>query len=83
MKQGSRHRLTDILWWTRQADVFTEIAAIMNLPSADTNTPGWFQYRTTATKNMLDKMTEAEKARIRGDADRMATQGLPADIQRK
>ena len=72
-----------VLWWTRQANTFTEIATIMDLLVADTNTPGWLQYRTTAMKNLISRMTEAEKARLRGESKRMAAMGLPVDIQWK
>ena len=34
------------IWWTRQADIFTEIATIMDLPAADTNTLEWFLLRS-------------------------------------
>jgi hypothetical protein len=83
MKPGSRYRLTDILWWTRQTDVFNEIANILNIDSADTNTPGWFQLRTKASKNILDKMTEDERKILEDDAQRMQKEGLPPDVQRK
>jgi len=72
-----------MLWWTWQSDVFPEIASIIELKTADTNTPGWFQHRQTAAKNLLDKMTEAERVKLREEADKMAKNGLPEDIQQK
>jgi hypothetical protein len=83
MTQGSRYRLTDVLWWTRQGEVFKEIALMMDLVSVDTNTPGWFQHRTRAARNLLDKMTEGERVKLRSEADRMSREGLPEEIQRK
>lgn len=80
---GQKYRLGDVLWWTRQKDVFAEIAAMMDLPSADSNTPGWFTRRRTAEKNILDRMTEEEKHNLRGEAEGLAREGLPKDIQRK
>jgi len=80
---GQNYRLGDVLWWTRQKDVFVEIAAMKGLESADTNTPGWFTLRQTAEKNILDRMTEGERNDLRGEAERMAREGLPKDIQRK
>ena len=56
---------------------------MMGLPSADSNTPGWFTLRRTAEKNLLDGMTEEEKNILRGEAERMAREGLPKDIQCK
>ena len=56
---------------------------MMGLESADTNTPGWFTLRRTAEKKILDGMTEAERDNLRGEAERMAKEGVPKDIQRK
>lgn len=60
-----------------------EIASMMGIDSADTNTPGWFSMRTPAAKNILDRMSEAEKDKIRKEGDEMAAKGLPEDVQRK
>jgi hypothetical protein len=78
-----RYRLTDYLWWTRQEDVFKEIASILNIETADTHTPGWFQLRTKASKNILNEMAEDERKVLEDEADRMQKEGLPPDIQRK
>jgi predicted phosphoribosyltransferase len=80
---GNRYRLTDILWWTRQEDVFEEIALILDLDTADTSTPGWFQLRTKASKNILDKMSVSERDEIECEAERMQKEGLPRDVQRR
>jgi hypothetical protein len=55
----------------------------MDLDSANTNTPGWFQHRTTAAKNILHNMTAAERNRLRDEAEEMAGNGLPETVQRK
>jgi hypothetical protein len=80
---GQKYRLGDVLWWTRQKDFFAEIAAMMGLASTDSNTPGWFMLRRTAEKNILESLTKEEKNILRGEAERMAREGLPKDIQRK
>jgi hypothetical protein len=80
---GQKYRLGDVLWWTRQRDVFTEIAAMKGIEWADSNTPGWFTLRRTAEKRILEAMTEGERGELRGEAERMAKEGLPKDIQRK
>ena len=82
MKQG-RYRLTDILWYTRQEEVFREIASIMQLESADTYTPGWFHNRTAASKNIINAMSEEERNKLEDEAEKMWIDGLPADVQRK
>ena len=60
-----------------------EIGSIMDLESVDTNTPGWFAHRTTAAKNLLDKMTDAEKNILRKKGEEMAEKGFPEELQRK
>ena len=79
----NKYRLTDILWWTRPQDVCAEIALIMNLPTVTTNTPGWFQQRLAATKNLLNKMTEEERRKLEDEAEKYRMDGLPLDVQRK
>jgi hypothetical protein len=83
MDAGKRYRLTDVIWWTRQEDVFTEIASILEIDSASTQTPNWFQNRTRAAKNILDRMTKDETDILRDKADRLADKGLPEEVQRK
>lgn len=75
--------MTDILWWTQQKEVFCEIASIMKLASADTNTPGWFTNRTTASKNILDAMTDEDRKKLEEKAEQFRVEGLPPDVQRK
>jgi hypothetical protein len=55
----------------------------MNIDSATTSTEGWFKYRTKASKNLIDKMTNPEKIRLQEEAHRLAVEGLPEKIQRK
>lgn len=81
--QGNKYRGTDLLWWTRQKDVYAEIASIMELPTANSNTPGWFEHRMAASKNILDTMTVEEKTKFEDDAERYRVEGLPKDVQRK
>lgn len=75
--------MTDVLWWTCQEDVFAEIASIMGVESANSNTPGWFSLRRTAEKNILDGMTDIEKDKLQEEANQMAAEGLPIEVQRK
>ena len=63
--------------------MFEEIAVILNIDNANTSTPGWFQLRTKASKNILDSMTEDETKAIEEEADRMHKEGLPQDVQRR
>jgi len=63
--------------------VFKEIASILNIESADTHTPGWFQLRTKASKNVINAMAEDERKDLEIAADRMQKDGMPPDIQRR
>jgi hypothetical protein len=83
VESGIRYRLTDILWWTRQEDVFEEIASILHIDSANTFTTGWFQLRTKASKNILNGMSDEERNALEIEADKMQKEGLPPDVQRR
>lgn len=83
MIKGKSYRLNDVLWWTKPEVVLKEIANLMGLEYADTQTLGWFNYRTAASKNILRCMTHVEKEKLRKDAEDMAENGLPVDLQRK
>jgi hypothetical protein len=80
---GQKYYLGDVLWWTQQKDIFAEITAMMGLALADSNMPGWFTLCWTVEKNILDSRTEEEKNNLRGEAERMAREGLSKDIQCK
>lgn len=77
------YRLTDVIWRKDQDAVMKEIANLMGIESADTNTEGWFQHRTTAAKIVLNNMTEAERNALRQEAEDMAEKGMPEELQRK
>jgi hypothetical protein len=60
-----------------------EIAVLMGGENASTNTPGWFELRTAATKNILERMTNAEKDDLRRKGEDYAKNGMPEHLQRK
>jgi hypothetical protein len=82
-RPGCRYRLTDILWWTRQEKVFEEIASILDITTANTSTPGWFQLRMKASKQIILSMSDDERKVLEDEADRMEREGLPQDVQRR
>jgi hypothetical protein len=55
----------------------------MGAENVNTNTPGWFQLRTVATKNILENMTVPRKLELVKQAEDLSERGLPDDIQRK
>ena len=75
----------DLLWWVKSEDILREISDLLGSGSTntDTHTPGWFGLRTTAARNILERMTEAEKSDLRKIGDDMAKNGMPEHLQRK
>ena len=63
--------------------MFGEIATIMNIETANTTTPGWFQLHTKASKQLILAMTEDERKVLEDEADQMEKEGLPQDVQRR
>jgi hypothetical protein len=78
-----QYKLTDVLWWTNQEKVMKEVAVLMDLDYADTNTPGWFKHRTAAAKTIIDNMPDPEKCKLQMKAQEMAQEGFPPELQRK
>ena len=60
-----------------------EIARVMGIDKVDTNTPGWFQNRTTAARNILNRMSEADKKELHKFGDQILENGMPEEIRRK
>jgi hypothetical protein len=57
-------KLTTALWLSREEDVWVEIASLLGVPEATSNTPGWFEVRMKALGNMLARMTPEEKEEL-------------------
>lgn len=55
----------------------------MDLDHVTTTTPGWFQHRTSAAKNILNNMTDAQKKKLRDEAEEIADKGLSFETQIK
>jgi hypothetical protein len=55
----------------------------MEVDYVDTSTPGWLGHRLPASKKILNAMSAGEKEALRDEADRLAKEGLPTDVQRK
>ena len=60
-----------------------EVANLMGIESADTNTEGWFNYRTAAAANILKNMTVAEKEDVKQFRKKLEEEGLPEELQRR
>ena len=51
---------TEVIWHTQRQDVMDEIANILGVEEATTETQGWFAAQTPAIKNIINKMTGEE-----------------------
>lgn len=83
VSKTKQYRLGDVLWWDKPEDVLMEIGRIKEMDEVNTNTPGWFELRTAATKNILSKMTDAEKEKLRRSGEEMTEKGLPENVKRR
>lgn len=64
-------------------EVFAEIASLLGLDSADTSTPGWFPHRLTAIGNIIQNMSDGEKADLDKEVSRLQKEGYPEETRRK
>lgn len=76
-------RLADILWHTREADVFAQIANDMGLETADRTTPKWFQARTQAAARIIAQMSEEEKDALAKEGKVLEDKGISEDHKRR
>ena len=76
-------KATEVLWQMRQQDVFAEIARLLGVPSANTNTPGWFHKCMQALKNILSTILDEEVEELEREQKRIATQGYPDYIKQE
>ena len=76
-------KLTDALWLTQREDALAEIATMLGVSQATTNTPGWFGVRTTACGNIIQRMSPEEKAALEKDRDRICREGHPEEQKRR
>jgi hypothetical protein len=76
-------KLNEVLWQTNKELVFTEIASLLGIPSADSNTPGWIGKRLKALQNVYARMNPEEKAALKMHRNRIKREGHPEDLRRK
>lgn len=74
---------TEVLWKTRQEEVFAEIAMLLGTDSANASTPGWFNQRMPALGNILSRMTTAEKDELEKERQRLDLEGNREEDKRR
>ncbi|PPQ80264.1 hypothetical protein CVT25_003703 [Psilocybe cyanescens] len=74
---GAPMKRTEVLWHTRKNNVFAEIASLMGLDSASTQTPNWFDFCMKALGNILQRMSALQLERL----DRQGSEIVSAENQ--
>ena len=76
-------KISEVLWKTRQDEVFAEIATLLGIQSATASTPGWFNQRMPALGNVLARMTTAEREELEKECQRLELEGNKEEDKRK
>lgn len=72
-----------MVWKTRQEEVWTEIAKLLGVESANTRTTGWFETRMVAVHNIIARMTAEENAELDEEVARMSKEGHSEEHKRQ
>jgi hypothetical protein len=78
-----RVKRSEVIWSLYQDRVFEEIGNLLGVEDATTTTPGWFEMRTPAIKNVFNSMTAAEKAVLDAEQEKMTGEGYPEQKKRR
>jgi hypothetical protein len=78
-----RPKRADVLWNTDKELVMEEIANLLEVDHATTETPGWFSVRSKATKNIIQKMSPEELEELDEEVEKIASKGYNEKIQRR
>ena len=70
---------SEVIWNQRREEVFAEITKLLDLESADTNTPGWFEMHLKAIWNIHDHMTDKEQLELEAEVARLTEEGYLED----
>jgi hypothetical protein len=74
---------SEVIWSLYRDRVMQEIAKMLDVEDATTTTPGWFQMRMPAIKNVYDQMTPQERLGVRDERDKVMRQGYPEETKRR
>ena len=73
----------DVLWQTRRAAVEAEIREMLDIADVDMADRRCFAARTAASKRVLDRMNERERAELEVEVEARKTEGNPESVQRE
>ena len=73
----------DVIWHMRKDDVMKEISTMLEVENATTQMLGWFAARTTAIKNIRDRMSQEEVAALETKIEVMSKEGYKEKHQKR
>ena len=80
---GVKMKISEVLWKTRQAEVFAEIATLLGVESANASTPGWFNQCMPAIGNILARMTTEDREELEKGGERWELEGNKEEDKRR
>ncbi|KAM6500775.1 hypothetical protein JOM56_003789 [Amanita muscaria] len=80
---GFRVKRSNAIWMLYEDRVWEEIASLLGVEEANSSTLGWFGMRIRALQNIHRKMSEAEKAKVDEEVEKMSRKGYPDEVKRR
>jgi hypothetical protein len=78
-----RAKKSDVFWNLHREEVLKEIGNIMGLDQVTTMTPLWFSHRLSAIRNIIERMSDAEKEQLQAEVEEINSKGYPEEVKRK
>jgi len=76
-------KINELLWETKQDLVYAEVARLLGMDKADSDTPNWITKRMKALKNVYGRLTEEEKMELQEERKRREKEGNPEELKRQ
>ena len=82
-KPSIRVTAIDVVWQEKREAVLDAMKEILGVSEVDPGSPGYFRQRVSAAKQVLDRMTERERAHVDALVEKRKTEGNNPDVQRQ
>lgn len=82
-KPSIRVTAIEVVWQENREAVLDAMKEILGVTELDPSSPGYFQQRVRAAKQVLDRMTERERAQVHALVEKRKTEGNTPDVQRQ
>ncbi|KAM6490263.1 hypothetical protein JOM56_014240 [Amanita muscaria] len=79
---GFHVKRSNAIWMLYEDCVWDEIASLLGVEEANSSTLGWFGMRMRALQNIHRKMSEAEKAKVDEEVEKMSRKGYLDEVKR-